>query len=128
MRLLLDTCTFLWWTSSPGKLSPKVAGALRHPENQVFISVASAWEITIKYKIGRLDLPYPPHHYIPHWLESYHLEPLEISLQHVLEAGMLPMHHKDPFDRLLIAQALMEDLVMVTSDLAFAEYPVELLW
>ena len=128
MRLLLDTCAFLWWTSSPDRLSPKATQALRHPDNIVFFSVVTAWEIAIKYKIGRLELPNPPQRYISDWLKSYNLQPIEIGLPHVLEAGAFPLHPGDPFDRLLIAQAQTEGLTIVTPDPAFSGYAADLFW
>ena len=128
MRLLLDTCAFLWWTTNPERLSPRATQALRHPDNEIFFSVVTAWEIAIKYRIGRLELPRPPQRYISDWLKSYNLQPIEIGLPHVLGAGALPLHHSDPFDRLLIAQAQIEGLAIVTTDTVFSGYAVDLLW
>jgi PIN domain nuclease of toxin-antitoxin system len=102
--------------------------AFQKPENEIFFSASSAWEIAIKYKGGRLDLPDLPEKFIPRRLLSYRLRMLDIGLQHVLSAGALPLHHHDPFDRLLIAQAKIEKLTIATPDKAFDAYGVPLLW
>ncbi len=128
MKLLLDTCSFLWITTLPRRLSPSAIEAIRHPDNIVFLSVSSIWEIAIKYKAGRLDLPSSPARFIPECLGLYELRTLDIGHSHVISAGDLPLHHHDPFDRLLIAQARIEGLAIATPDEAFATYDVELLW
>ena len=128
MRLLLDTCTFLWITATPARIPERVVDIFRQPGNNIFLSVSSAWEISIKYKIQRLNLKTKPDLYIPDCVMQYDLKLLNIELTHVTTAGALPLHHNDPFDRLLIAQAQLENLVIVTPDEAFAAYEVEKLW
>jgi PIN domain nuclease of toxin-antitoxin system len=128
VRLLLDTCTFLWISGKPDRLPSQVVDLFRAPENEIFLSASSAWEIAIKYNAARLDLPEPPERFIPESTGIYGLTILAISLDHVLSAGRLPFHHHDPFDRLLIAQAQVEELTIATPDRAFAAYGIPLIW
>jgi PIN domain nuclease of toxin-antitoxin system len=109
-------------------LPAHVTYAFQQPENEICFSASSAWEIAIKYKVGRLDLPEAPEKFISKRVLSYRLRMLDIGLKHVLLAGALPLHHHDPFDRLLIAQAKIEELAIVTPDKAFNAYGVPLLW
>lgn len=125
---MLDTCCFLWISGSPDRLPPHVAVAFQNPDNEIYLSASSAWEIAIKYKAGRLDLPNLPEKFVPDRLVRYRLGMLDIGLEHVLSAGALPLHHHDPFDRLLIAQAKIEKLTIVTPDRAFGAYGAQLLW
>ena len=128
MRLLLDTCTFLWLALNPENVSTKVRDVFENRTNTLFFSAASAWEITIKHQLGRMGLPVPPNIYIPARAVIYDLEMIDIRMPHALLAGSLPLHHKDPFDRMLIAQAKIEELIVMTPDIAFAPYGVPLLW
>ena len=128
MRLLLDTCTFLWLALNPENVSTKVRDVFENRTNTLFFSAASAWEITIKHQLGRMGLPDPPNIYIPARAVIYDLEMIDIRMPHALLAGSLPLHHKDPFDRMLIAQAKIEELIVMTPDIAFAPYGVPLLW
>ena len=127
MRYLLDTCTLLWWFDRAG-LSPRAQQEIVAPENDIYVSVASAWEIAIKYSMGRLDSRYEPETLIAAVLEETPTKGLEAKFPHVLAIGALPFHHKDPFDRLLIAQAQVEKLTIVTPDPLFQPYGVALLW
>jgi PIN domain nuclease of toxin-antitoxin system len=127
VRLLLDTHTFIWWDSAPNKLSPASAAALRDPANEVFLSVASVWEVVIKRQLGKLSLSLPlPDIVARQQLNGLQL--LEVSLAHVLGVDNLPPVHKDPFDRLLAAQAVVEGLELVTADAVFGGYPVRIFW
>ncbi len=128
MRLLLDTCTFLWLGLSPENVSTKVRDAFENQANMLFFSTASAWEITIKHQLGRMGLPDPPDIYIPARAAIYDLQMIDIRMPHALLAGSLPIHHKDPFDRMLIAQAKIEELIVMTPDIAFAPYGAAVLW
>jgi PIN domain nuclease of toxin-antitoxin system len=129
VRILLDTCTFLSLTATPDRITVKVSNLFRKLDNAFFLSVASAWKIAIKYKIGQLDLPaHPPSIYLPERLQQYRLRHLEITLGHVIEAGALHIHHSDPFDRLLIAQAKMEGLTVAKPDATFSFYDVPVIW
>jgi PIN domain nuclease of toxin-antitoxin system len=128
VRVLLDTCSFLWWTNDPAKLTARLHHALRQPENEIFFSVVSAWEIAIKWRNGRLDLPSEPDGLLPRILEAFALKTLPISLEHAVGTGRLALHHNDPFDRMLIAQAGVEGMMIATPDPAFAPYGVPLFW
>jgi PIN domain nuclease of toxin-antitoxin system len=128
MRLLIDTCVFLWETSNPKQLSPRVLDILCDAENQVFVSVATIWEIGIKVGLTRLELPPDPKTYISDLLQRYSLNLLPIGLSHALEVGALPHFHRDPFDRMIIAQAQVEGLPVATADHAFRHYKVDICW
>lgn len=128
MKLLIDTHVFLWLMDEPEKLSRKALEACKNRENQIYLSVVSAWEIEIKRQLGKLTLKLPLSTIIKEQQEKNGLEVLVVELQHVLAVGDLLRHHADPFDRLLIAQALVEDANVVTSDPLIAKYPVKLYW
>jgi PIN domain nuclease of toxin-antitoxin system len=128
MRLLLDTHTFIWWDSSPQRLSPKALALCQNPENTLLVSVASIWEIQIKLQLGKLSLNLPLTEVIESQQVTNNIELLPITIAHVLGLNNLPTHHKDPFDRLLIAQANIEDAVLVSCDSIFAKYPVNIDW
>jgi len=110
------------------RLSPQTRALLQDPENQLFLSAASSWEIAIKYALGKLPLPLPPVEYVPSRMETSGTSPLPVQHSHALHAGSLPLHHADPFDRLLIAQAQLENLKILTADSQFEAYEVALLW
>jgi PIN domain nuclease of toxin-antitoxin system len=128
MKLLLDTCTFLWWMAEERKIPRAVLRRLQRDENEILLSVSSAWEIAIKSKIGRLDLPSAPLAFVHEAVDLYRLTVLPIELADAVRAGELPLHHKDPFDRLLVAQAQLRNIAIVTPDAAFAPYGVATLW
>jgi PIN domain nuclease of toxin-antitoxin system len=107
------------------RLSERTRALLQDRENELFLSAASAWEIAIKYALGKLPLPLPPLEYVPSRMETSGTSPLPVQHSHALHAGGLPRHHADPFDRLLIAQAQLENLVILTVDEQFAAYEVE---
>jgi PIN domain nuclease of toxin-antitoxin system len=110
------------------RLSPQTRALLQDPENQLFLSAASSWEIAIKYALGKLPLPLPPMEYVLSRMETSGTLPLPVQHSHALHAGGLPRHHADPFDRLLIAQAQLENLKILTVDGQFEDYEVDLLW
>jgi PIN domain nuclease of toxin-antitoxin system len=128
LNLLLDTCCLLWWATEPQRLSGLVREALNEQRNALYLSVASVWEIAIKAKTGRLSLSLSPEDFIADAMKRYDLQQLDINLAHSLGAGSLGLHHKDPFDRMLIAQAKIEGLTIATPDPAFTPYGVPLLW
>lgn len=128
MRALLDTHAFLWWVSGGAEVSERARAVIEDPEATILFSVASAWEIAIKCARGRLELPLPPERYIPDRVRRHRLTVLDVGMPHVLRAGALPEIHADPFDRLLIAQAQLEGLPILTSDPAIARYEVETVW
>jgi PIN domain nuclease of toxin-antitoxin system len=125
VNVLLDTSSLLWWVADAGRLSDRARWAIQDPANAVFVSVASAWEIAIKSERGRLALPASAERYVPDLLTRFRFDALDIRLPHVLRAGALPAHHRDPFDRLLVAQAQLEDMPIVTADPAIGQYDVE---
>jgi PIN domain nuclease of toxin-antitoxin system len=128
MKLLLDTHSFLWWNLQPARLSAKALSAFHDPSNHLLLSVASVWEMQIKLQIGRLTLNMPLDQMIARQRRANGIRILPVTLPHVLALGNLPLHHKDPFDRLFIAQANAEGAFLVSHDPVFAQYPVQLLW
>ena len=113
---------------SPERFSREALGLVQNPENALFLSAASSWEIAIKYALGRLSLPLPPWEYVPSRLHNSGVESLPVHHSHALHLATLTLHHKDPFDRLLIAQAQLEGCSILTSDRRLAAYEVRLLW
>lgn len=128
MRLLLDTHTFIWWDSDPLKLTPQVMNMCQDPENLLLLSVASVWEMQIKLQFGKLKLTLPLSELVAEQQQTNKIVILDIKLEHVMALEKLPLHHKDPFDRLLIAQAEIEEAVLVSKDQIFKEYPVQAVW
>jgi len=128
VRALLDTHAFVWSVTEPERLSGTIRSLLQDGANHIFLSVASVWEISIKYATGRLVLPQPPEDYIPSRLHNLGIAPMLIELSHAFRVAHLPPLHRDPFDRLLIAQAQVESLPIITSDPNIARYDVEVIW
>jgi len=127
MKALLDTHTFLWAISDDGRLSRRAQQTFIGP-NDLWLSVASIWEILIKAKAGKLPLPEPLGSYLIKKLGENRIEVLPIKLDHVLRIETLAVHHRDPFDRILIAQSIEEKLPLVTADPIFERYPIDLIW
>ncbi|MDX6498879.1 MAG: hypothetical protein QOG23_2139 [Blastocatellia bacterium] len=127
MKLLLDTHVFIWWADQPEKLSPAALSALEDEANELVLSVASVWEMQIKIQLGKLKLSLPLKDLIKNQQETNDITVSPVALTHVLALDALPFHHKDPFDRLLIAQSIEEDLTLVTADSQFSAYSVKLL-
>lgn len=128
MRLLLDTHTWIWWESDPDRLNERCYEALADPENVLLLSAATSWEIGIKYALRKLDLPEAPALYIPKRLADSGITPLSVEHAHALRVADLPHHHRDPFDRLLVAQAQVEGVTVATADPRFLLYEVDILW
>ena len=128
MRLLLDTHTFLWFISGHRTLSTRARRAIESSRNQKYLSVASVWEMAIKVRIGKLKVGLPLREALATGMSEGDIAFLSVERDHALGVAELPLHHEDPFDRLLIAQARAEDLRMVTKDDAFDEYDVSRLW
>lgn len=128
MRVLLDTHALLWWSVDDGRLSELARDTIRDGRNEVLVSAASVWEIAIKSAKGRLELPSPVEQYMDDRLRRNRWSPLAIDFRHVIRAASLPDHHRDPFDRALIAQAQVERLPIVTTDAAITRYEVETIW
>ena len=125
--MLLDTHALLWWLSDDPKLSRRAARAIQS-SSEVLVSAAIGWEIATKYRVGKLRLKSWVPADLPSVLDRANMEVLGITMAHAVQAGALPEHHRDPFDRLLIAQSLMERLPIVTGDPAFDAYGVEVIW
>jgi PIN domain nuclease of toxin-antitoxin system len=128
MKALLDTQCWLWMQASPQRFSPEARALVESPENDLFLSAASSWEISIKYALGKLPLPAPPQVYVPSRMASSGVQALPVSHAHALHVATLPAHHRDPFDRLLVAQAQLERLPFLTADRRMATYDIEILW
>ncbi len=128
MRILLDTCTFLWMVAREEALSPRARALLLDAESDLVLSAASSWEIAIKVRIGKLELARPPTRFVAEHMEASQIEPLPVEHAHALATAELPAHHGDPFDRLLVAQARLEKLPILSPDTAFDAYGVERLW
>lgn len=127
MKVLLDTQCWLWLQSTPERLSERVRDRLADEENALFLSAASAWEIAIKYALGKLPLPRAPAQYVPSRMQRSGTASLPVSQEHALRVAGLPPHHHDPFDRLLVAQAQIEGTWLLTADPQLARYDVKLL-
>lgn len=128
VRLLVDTCTFLWLAAADPQLSQKALSACRDPRNTVYLSALSAWEIAIKHRIGRLPLPLSPHRYVTSRREWLGLEPLPFDERAAAHDHRLPPLHGDPFDRGLVSQAILFGMTIVTPDEVIARYPAPVLW
>lgn len=126
--ILLDTHVWLWLNGAVERLSPRCLEIISSPRNQVFLSPASSWEIAIKYGTGKLALPEPPDVYIPRRMAANGINTLPIQHDHAFRAAALPGHHKDPFDRMLVAQAQLEKMKLMTVDDQLDQYEVEILW
>ncbi len=124
MKLLLDTHIFLWYIAADLRLLTLLRDAIREPKNEVFLSVASLWEATVKYNLGKLPLPQSPDIYIPTERRRHQIQSLSLRENAVKELAQLPALHRDPFDRILICQALANDLVIVTVDPQIQSYNV----
>jgi PIN domain nuclease of toxin-antitoxin system len=127
VRLLLDTCTFLWLAGG-GSLSAAAAAAVQTPSNEVFLSAVSVWEVASKYQAGRLPLPEPPEHLIPIERKLRGVQALPFDEESALHSMRLPRLHGDPFDRMLISQAIAHSLAIVTPDPLIAQYPIRVIW
>jgi PIN domain nuclease of toxin-antitoxin system len=127
MSLLLDTHTFIWWDSDQSKLSPRVLGLLTASSTVVYLSVVSVWELQIKSQLGKLALRVPVSQLVAEQ-QANGIQILGVSLAHVLALETLPTPHKDPFDRLLVAQANVEGFEFAAVDTIFAQYPVRVVW
>ena len=128
MKYLLDTNVFLWSNGAPERLNRQATAVLSSGSSEVYLSAASSWEIAIKFALHTLRLPSPPSQFIPHAMRILALRSLDITHFHSVAAGELPRHHRDPFDRMLIAQACSEEMVLLTADNVFAKYEVETLF
>ena len=127
MKVLLDTQTWLWLQDRVGRFSYPTLEILQDPETDRILSMASVWEVSIKFALGKLRLPEAPDRYVPDRLALSMTRILPIELRHALHVAQLPPHHRDPFDRMLVAQALIERMPVLTADRRFTAYGVEVL-
>jgi PIN domain nuclease of toxin-antitoxin system len=128
VRLLLDTHAFLWWVADDRRLSRKARAAIASRESACFLSMASVWEMAIKVGLDRLELPSSVDRFVSEQMAANAFEPLPIDLGHAGDVARLPFHHRDPFDRLLVAQALGEGLTIVSAEPVFGKYGVKRIW
>lgn len=128
MKVLLDAHALLWFLAGSSQLSSKALACIQDASNTIFVSPATLWEIGIKDSLGKLTLPLPFDQLFPDRLDASNILILPILVPHLHEHRRLPFHHNDPFDRLVIAQALVEDLTLVSCDSEFEAYGVKLLW
>ena len=127
-RYLLDTHALLWWISSSSQLSATARTILGNESNSLYLSAASTWEMAIKTKLGKLHIPEPLQSFIPKIMSEQYLKGLPVEHAHSAQVETLPLHHRDPFDRLLVAQAMTENLTLVSCDSALTPYPVNVAW
>jgi PIN domain nuclease of toxin-antitoxin system len=128
MDILLDTSTFLWWIAGDRKLPAATARTLRDPAHRVLFSTASGWEIAIKHQTGKLALPDDPTVFVPEMRVKHDIELLPIGELEALQVGKLPLLHRDPFDRMLVAQSIVHGLQIATSDPLIRQYPCRWMW
>ena len=128
MKALLDTHMFIWWNTDDQRLSERAREFIANRHNELFLSAASAWEIAIKAGRGRLTLPQSPQKYVASRMSRHHFQPLPIQISHALHVFTLPDIHRDPFDRLLVAQSQMEKIPIISADSLIARYDVEIVW
>ena len=127
-KFLIDTHVLLWWLFDDPRLSDTARNIIREPAHHILVSSASAWEISTKYRLGKLPQAHDAVHNLSTLLRRSRMEKLSITFEHAFAAGALPGPHRDPFDRMLIAQCQLEDLPIVTSDPAFNQYEVRIVW
>lgn len=128
MRILVDTQCWLWWTASPDHLGRRASDLIAEARHPLYLSAASSWEIAIKVSLGKLKLPEPPRRYVPTRMSEQGIEALAVEHVHALRVADLPRLHADPFDRLLVAQAQVERMALMTADPEIAAYDVDLEW
>ena len=128
MKLLLDTQCWLWMETTPERLGDRAAELVGNGAHELLLSAASSWEVAIKYAIGKLSLPVSPARYVPERMHRSGIQPLPISHVHSLRVAELPLHHRDPFDRMLVAQAHCDGLTLLTADPLLRQYDVPIEW
>lgn len=127
MKLLLDTHAFMWFVNGDPMLGENAKKSIESKDNSNFLSVASLWEIAIKVNIGKLTLS-KPYHTIKQQIEENYIEILPIAFDHTLQIVSMPIYHRDPFDRLIIAQAMAENMTVISKDANFEKYPIKIIW
>jgi len=128
MRILLDTCAFLWIVTAAPELSKTARDHFQDPDNDVFLSAVSIWEIIVKHDLGKAPLPEEPSILVPRLQRQHEIESLPLEESAVLQLSRLPKLHRDPFDRMLVCQAIVEGMTLLTPDSAISQYPVPVGW
>ena len=128
MNYLLDTHVFIWAVSYPEKLSSDARNVIQNADNFLFLSAASGWEIAIKCRLKKLEIPGNPEHFVRQQMKNIGIEELPISMAHTLLTFQMPLYHKDPFDRILVAQSITEKLPVITCDRSISRYDVKTIW
>jgi PIN domain nuclease of toxin-antitoxin system len=128
MKVLLDTHAFIWWSTNDPQLSQTARDTIADPSNTILFSVVNAWEIIIKQGTGKLTLPEPATTYIPSRIAANQFVTMPVNLSHILQVASLPDLHRDPFDRLLIAQSQTEQIPIITIDRYVVQYPIDVIW
>jgi len=128
MKYLLDTAVWLWSLDESERINPEARQLIAEGREELYLSAVSSWEISIKWALGKLRLPLPPARLVPESVARQGIRPLPVTHTHALGVSDLPLHHRDPFDRLLIAQAQAEEMAILTADRAFGRYRVEVFW
>jgi len=128
VRILLDTATFLWAVNDAPEFSEGAREIFADPENDIYLSAVSAWEIAVKSALGKLPLPEPPGRFVPTQRKQHGIDPLQLDEEAALHLSRLPLLHKDPFDRMLVCQAIVNHLVILTPDELIHQYPVRTIW
>jgi PIN domain nuclease of toxin-antitoxin system len=128
MKYLLDTAVWIWSLGAVSRLNEKASDLIQDGKHEIFFSAASSWEICVKAAIGKLSLPEPPDDFVPDRLTKQGIQNLSITNAHALGVYSLPRYHDDPFDRMLIAQARAEKMIILTADRAFGRYDIEIFW
>jgi PIN domain nuclease of toxin-antitoxin system len=128
VKALLDTHTFLWWITDDPHLSPRAREVIADGKNELFLSASSGWEIAIKARLGKLDIPGDLDSFILEQMAVNAISSLPVLMRHALRVYELPDHHRDPFDRMLVSQAQLESLPILTGDPQIAQYPVKVIW
>ena len=127
-QYLLDTHAFLWMAADPDALSPRVSEIVSERSNVLYLSSASGWEIALLRQLNRIELPDDPQRFIPEAMQMFSIHPLPIGFQTAISSALLPLIHRDPFDRIIIAEALKQKLIILTKDRTFREYKVQSVW
>ena len=128
MKVLLDTHAFLWWIADSARLSVRAHEIISDGDNELYISAVTGWEIAVKARLGRIELPDDPQRFIPDQMRMNAMQGLPVQMSHALQVFALPHYHRDPFDRMLVAQAQIEGLPILTADPQIGLYQVEVIW
>jgi PIN domain nuclease of toxin-antitoxin system len=128
MKVLLDTCAFIWLVTDDPKLSEQAKAIFLDENNEMLLSAVTGFEIAVKYSLGRLRLTEPPREFVTNRMNANGLTELSVSMSHALALQNLPLHHKDPFDRLLVAQAMVNQIPLLSADQRLSDYDIERLW